>query len=149
MMGKEKCSILKEIRQRIAAENEIPYVTRECSHKGPCSGTCPHCESEVRYLETQLKKRASLGKEIKIAAVCTGIALTLSSCSAIEDVFRKPEPSPTPWIEELSGEVLWPEPTEEETTAEPTEAPAVQFPENTNDPVYIPDDLMGYVPSNL
>ena len=56
MIGKKKCEILKQIRQKIADENEIPYKTRECSHKGPCSGTCPYCESEMRYLENQLRK---------------------------------------------------------------------------------------------
>ena len=34
MFGKQKCRILKEIRQRIAEENDIPYVTRECSFQG-------------------------------------------------------------------------------------------------------------------
>ena len=29
MLGKAKCKILKEIRQKIADENDIPYVTRE------------------------------------------------------------------------------------------------------------------------
>ena len=60
MLGKEKCRILKEIRQRIADENEIPYVTRECRHQGDCRGTCPRCESELRYLESQLAARAAL-----------------------------------------------------------------------------------------
>ena len=68
MHGKQKCRILKEIRQKIADENDIKYVTQECTHKGECSGTCPRCESELRYLEQQLKQRASLGKRIKLAA---------------------------------------------------------------------------------
>ena len=54
MLGKEKCRILKEIRQRIADENDIPWVTQECTHKGSCRGTCPKCESELRELERQL-----------------------------------------------------------------------------------------------
>ena len=44
MLGKQKCRILKEIRQRIADENDIPYVTRECSFQGNCRGTCPKCD---------------------------------------------------------------------------------------------------------
>ena len=47
MFGKEKCRILKEIRQKIADENEIPYVTQECHHQGNCSGTCPRCDAPV------------------------------------------------------------------------------------------------------
>ena len=65
MLGKEKCRILKEIRQKIADENEIPYVTRECGFRGECRGTCPRCESELRYLESQLAARAALGKRVK------------------------------------------------------------------------------------
>ena len=58
MLGKEKCRILKQIRQRIADENDIPYVTRECTFRGECKGTCPRCESELRYLERELALRA-------------------------------------------------------------------------------------------
>ena len=47
MRGKQKCKILKEIRQRIADENDIPFVTRECSFQGECTGTCPRCESDI------------------------------------------------------------------------------------------------------
>ena len=39
MLGKEKCRILKEIRQKIADENDIPYVTHECKYQGECKGT--------------------------------------------------------------------------------------------------------------
>ena len=51
MRGKKKCRLLREIRQRIAQENDIPLVTEECEYKGDCRGTCPKCESELRYLE--------------------------------------------------------------------------------------------------
>ena len=59
MLGKRKCKILKEIRQRIADANDIEYVTRECEFQGECRGTCPRCEAEVRYLEEQLERRRS------------------------------------------------------------------------------------------
>ena len=81
MRGKNKCKILKEIRQKIADENDIPYVTRECSYQGDCTGTCPKCESELRYLERELEKRASLGKRVAVGAVCAGMALTTAGCS--------------------------------------------------------------------
>ena len=48
MLGKKKCRILKEIRQKIADENDIPYVTHECKFQGECEGTCPRCESELK-----------------------------------------------------------------------------------------------------
>ena len=81
MKGKNKCRILKEIRQRIADENDIPYVTRECSYRGECSGTCPKCEAELRYLERELAKRRSLGKAVAVAAVAAGLSLSLSACT--------------------------------------------------------------------
>ena len=69
MIGKKKCRILKEIRQKIADENDIPYVTQECRFQGECSGTCPKCESELRYLEKQLAARAAAGKRCSFPIV--------------------------------------------------------------------------------
>ena len=80
MKGKNKCKILKEIRQKIADENDIPYVTRECSYQGECRGTCPKCEAELRYLEQELEKRRRLGKAVAVAAVAAGLSLSLSAC---------------------------------------------------------------------
>jgi hypothetical protein len=81
MKGKNKCKILKEIRQKIADENDIPYVTRECSYQGDCLGTCPKCEAELRYLEQELEKRRSLGKSVAVAAVAAGLSLSLAACT--------------------------------------------------------------------
>ena len=89
MIGKEKCRILKEIRQKIADENDIAYVTRECTHQGDCRGTCPKCESELRYLEKQLAARAAAGKRIAIAALCAGMTFSLSSCAVIVNRLEK------------------------------------------------------------
>lgn len=55
--GKQICKILKEIRQRIAEENDIELITSECTYKGDCLGTCPKCEAELRYLEQELARR--------------------------------------------------------------------------------------------
>ena len=114
MIGKEKCRILKEIRQKIADENDIAYVTRECTYQGDCRGTCPKCESELRYLEKQLAARAAAGKRIAIAALCAGMTFTMSSCAAIpnnkgkenvEDLAGAAEPMPEPDEVVLDGEV--------------------------------------------
>ena len=80
MTGKEKCKYLKEIRQRIADDNDIAYVTEECTHKGECRGTCPRCESELRYLERELEKRKRLGKRITVAGLAVGLAVTATGC---------------------------------------------------------------------
>ncbi len=84
MRGKNKCKILKEIRQKIADENDILYVTSECKYRGECSGTCPKCESELRYLERELEKRRALGKKVTFAGVAVTMALSLSSCIDLE-----------------------------------------------------------------
>ena len=91
MFGKEKCRILKEIRQRIADENDIPYVTRECGYQGECKGTCPRCESELQYLERELARRKSLGKRVSVAALCVGMSLAAAGCSPTEKTVEKVE----------------------------------------------------------
>ena len=80
MNGKTKCKILKQIRQQIADENDIPYVTRECTHQGECRGTCPKCEAELRYLEAELENRRALGKKVAVAAVAVGLSAALTGC---------------------------------------------------------------------
>ena len=126
MLGKQKCRILKEIRQKIADENDIPYVTRECSFQGECRGTCPRCESELRYLESQLALRASLGKRVAVAALCATMSLGAAACSSPfgggkggdrlgdmqEDlsgmIACEPAETPEPDIEIMTGEAAYP-----------------------------------------
>ena len=81
MLGKAKCKILKQIRQKIADENDIPYVTRECTYQGDCSGTCPRCEAELKALENQLLLRQKLGKAVTVTALCMGIAAVAVGCT--------------------------------------------------------------------
>lgn len=76
--GKETCRILKDIRRQIAEANDIKLVTEECKHKGECSGTCPRCEAEVRYLEMKLQQRLMLGR----AVVMAGLSLNAGLCAA-------------------------------------------------------------------
>lgn len=73
--GKDICKELKAVRRQIAEENGIVLEIPECTYKGPCRGTCPRCESEVRFLENALAEKLRLGKVASVA----GIALTLAS----------------------------------------------------------------------
>ena len=75
MNGKRKCKMLKEIRKQIARENDITYITTECKHQGNCKGTCPKCESEVRYLEAELEKRRKAGKTVAVAGIAAAMML--------------------------------------------------------------------------
>ena len=87
--GKHICRQLKAVRRRIADENGIPLNQRQCTHQGPCSGTCPYCEAEARYLEQALAKRLSLGK----AATVAGLSLSLAACGGGQ------QGAPTPLVE--------------------------------------------------
>lgn len=125
MYGKAKCKILKEIRRRIAAENEIPFVTRECTFQGSCRGTCPKCESELRYLEQQLGKRQRLGKAVTLSALSLSLLVGTAACeplfgdkpvSQLEGdvpyVSDTAPPDTAPELETFEGEPLLPEKTE-------------------------------------
>ncbi len=74
MNGKKICKSLREIRCRIARANDINYTPAVCTHEGNCSGTCPACESELRYIERQLLRRTATGKKIVLAGLALGAA---------------------------------------------------------------------------
>lgn len=93
MNGKNKCKILKEIRQKIAEDNDIELITSECKFQGNCSGTCPKCEEELRYLENELRKRQKMGKGIAIAGA--GLALLLAANAGKTALVN--------WLEESGG----------------------------------------------
>lgn len=82
--GKETCRILKELRHKIAEANDIALETSECRFKGDCTGTCPRCESEVRYLERQLAARRRAGKAVRLAGLAAG-AIIMSGCGNVSD----------------------------------------------------------------
>ena len=76
--GKYICNTLKAIRLDIARANGIEYSPKACNHVGECAGTCPACESEMRYLEREIARKHSMGK----AALAAGVSLALSGLSA-------------------------------------------------------------------
>ena len=92
--GKDICKTLKEVRLAVARENDIDYQPIVCHHKGPCRGTCPACEAEVRYLEQQLSLRQRLGKAVAVAGVALS-ALNIhaqgTEVSALPTSTREPE----------------------------------------------------------
>lgn len=72
--GKQVCKILKDIRKQIAEENDIEFITSECKHQGDCAGTCPKCEAELKYLESQLARRSASGFPARLAGIAIGFA---------------------------------------------------------------------------
>ena len=87
--GKPICETLKSIRKQIADANDIPYAPIQCALEEDCLGTCPTCESEIRYIENQLNIRKMAGKAVKIVGLAT--MMTLSACNDVQ----QPQPQPS------------------------------------------------------
>lgn len=97
--GKKICETLKAIRSDIASANEIDYTPTPCDHEGDCAGTCPACESEMRWIERQLRVRQALGKAVTIAGVSMALSLGASAATPSSngvDQKRKTEPPSRP-----------------------------------------------------
>ncbi len=80
--GKPICETLKAIRKKIADANDIPYAPIKCALEDDCLGTCPTCESEMRYIEDQLNIRKMAGKAVKIVGLAT--MMSLSACNSTD-----------------------------------------------------------------
>ena len=134
MLGKKKCKILREIRQQIATENDIPFVTEECRFQGNCKGTCPKCESELKYLEAQLEKRRAVGKAVTVSALALSLAAGAGGCGrtlegdvpVLEGAVAYVETDPTEVCVTTEGEVA---PTDFETL----EGDVASIPEGTEE----------------
>jgi hypothetical protein len=136
MLGKKKCKILREIRQQIASENDIPFVTEECRYQGDCKGTCPKCESELRYLEAQMEKRRSLGKAVTVSAVALGLMTGMAGCG------RQVEGD----LQVLEGEVPYIEETTDADATEPPEELAGMIAPETEPEEFELEGDVAYVP---
>lgn len=119
MTGKNKCKILKDIRRKIAEDNDISFVTSECRFQGECSGTCPKCEAELRYLEQELRARQKAGKAIAVAGIAAALVVGSTGCALFD---RDSLTGDTPNFEQFDPDVVagglsyYEEPTEEELT---------------------------------
>lgn len=102
--GKQICRILKDIRVKIAQENDIEFITSECTHKGDCAGTCPKCEAEVRYLESQLARRHASGRQMRLAGISLGIAAIAPALSSCEPLTTAGDPLPP----QIDGDIAHP-----------------------------------------
>ena len=103
--GKNICKELKAIRRRVADENNIPLEQHECTYDGPCDGTCPRCEAEVKYLEQELHRRMTLGKAAAVAGVALSMA-AFTSCTegkVFEGDIMEPYPEDTATVDTTSG----------------------------------------------
>ena len=154
MRGKNKCKLLKQIRQKIADENDIPFVTQECGYRGECSGTCPKCEQELRYLEQQLARRQTLGKRVTVTALAAGLLASLTGCPAPETPEASSESTAlvtenTRQTDEDIYQVVGIVPMTEEVTELEGEltkpSTDAELPTETEDPIELAGDVV-YVP---
>lgn len=127
MNGKSKCKILKDIRRQIARDNDIEYVTSECKYQGECSGTCPKCEAEVRYLEEELRKRQRAGKAVAVAGIAATLVIGATGCAGFG-------------AHTTAGDIPMPQATTTETNSQSSFAGMVVLPPTT-DPTE--EELMG------
>lgn len=109
--GKKVCASLKQVRKQIADANGIPYEVTECQHQGNCKGTCPKCETELRYIENQLSLRRAAGMAVSIVGLSLGVAATFASCSAPQPAgpsqpSESVQPIPPSIQEEYEGEII-------------------------------------------
>ena len=102
--GKRTCEILKDVRRKVAQENGIPLVERECTHEGDCRGTCPYCEAEVRYLERELSKRRALGKAVTVAGIAVS-SMMMGACHSPKTPAPATGNEPEPAVEATSQQV--------------------------------------------
>jgi hypothetical protein len=77
--GKEKCEYLKSVRNGIAKNNNIPYVSAPCTNTDPCEGTCPACEAETAALREMLKARRTEGNCLYLGGFDAEEALKMTS----------------------------------------------------------------------
>lgn len=102
--GKSTCKVLKEIRQKIANENGICYVPKECHYKGECKGTCPACEAEVRYLEEELKRKRRNGFVIKLGGIAAGLcAMVIPAQVGAQNINKDSVKKPIPQVNALDS----------------------------------------------
>lgn len=79
--GKNICHTLKTIRKQVAEANGIDYTPAPCHFDGDCSGTCPACEAEVQYIESQLGRLRLAGKTVKVAGLALGLTM-VAGCNS-------------------------------------------------------------------
>ena len=101
--GKSICEFLKKIRQQIADANGITYSPTVCTHKGDCAGTCPACESEREYIESQLNKKREIGNPIKIIGLSAALMSGYSYASDTIPSYSIEAGAPSLITEELNS----------------------------------------------
>lgn len=95
MTGEERRRWLQRIRRRIAEHNNIVYMQAE-NHDRDCGGDCKVCQAEARYIDSELRRKAKMGEEVKLSSILSellmDVDLTIGVCGR-NDTEIKPQPS--------------------------------------------------------
>lgn len=67
MTGKEKCTLLKQIRIEVARKNNIDFSAADCPQPDGCIGTCPRCEAEAKQLDAAIDRIIASGGKVTIS----------------------------------------------------------------------------------
>ncbi|MBR4972563.1 MAG: hypothetical protein IKY59_06310 [Oscillospiraceae bacterium] len=145
MNGKSKCKILKDIRRQIARENDIDLVISECKYQGDCAGTCPKCESEVRYLEQELRKRQQMGKAVAVAGIAAALVVTSAGC-VLNQTGGSPLPDPETTQHQDMGMIIAPTTTLPDPMGVPPLPTETTIPELMGEPAPDMGDIPGGIP---
>lgn len=88
--GRKICDVLKAVRKKIADMNGITYEPKVCHYKGHCSGVCPACEAERKYIENELSLRERMGKAVCVTGVAIGVLAAPCNAYAQESTSATP-----------------------------------------------------------
>lgn len=64
MTNQEKRNLLRRMRRQLAELNDIVWLSSGSDCQDGCAGDCPLCRAELRYLESELNRRAAESKAI-------------------------------------------------------------------------------------
>ena len=86
MTNQEKRELLRDLRRVLAQLNDIPFLSSEEPCEPECDGSCTVCEAELRWLETELNRRAAEGKAIRLCdAAPVPVAEVVTPSAPVEE----------------------------------------------------------------
>lgn len=85
--NRQKCKLLRTIRNAFAEANGIPFKMIECLEEGQCMGTCPHYEEEVQAMSQLLANHIAQGKPVAFPSSETTILDDFLPYKTLDDIW--------------------------------------------------------------
>ena len=104
MTGEERRRWLQRIRRRVAENNGIVYMQSE-QHDKDCGGDCKACRAEARYIDEELRRKAKLGEEVRLASILSELLMDVDLTIGVQehdDINMRHKPSII-YIQSVSG----------------------------------------------